>query len=104
MSRRRKAKQEAEEVASWQAEYDRLQWFLNRAQYAQGSTNAEDASIPVALRAGEHALLVLQGVELLDPRRMPGHWAGGSSGFTFHVARRTDLRSGEAGEHHVRGE
>ena len=94
MSRRGKAKKEAEELASWQAEYDRLQWFLNRAQLAQGSTNAEDPSIPVALHGGEHALLVLQGVELLEPQRVPGHWAGGAGGFTFHVARRTDERRG----------
>jgi len=104
MSRRRKAKEAAEQYASWQAEYERLQWFLNRAQLAQGSTNAEDASIPVALQPGEHALLVLQGVELLEPLRLPGHWTGGANGYSFHVARRAEFEAGAAGGHYVEGE
>jgi len=104
MVRRRKAKEAAEELAVWQAEVERLQWFLNRAQHAPGSTNAEDASIPVALQPVEHALLVLQGVELIEPRRLPGHWGGGSTGFTFHVARRVDYRAGATAGHYVEGE
>ncbi|HYA69492.1 MAG TPA: hypothetical protein VED63_12240, partial [Acidimicrobiales bacterium] len=104
MSRRRKEKEAAEEQAAWQGDLERLQWFLNRAQHAQGSTNADDASIPVALRADEHALLVLQGVELIEPRRMPGHWVGASNGFTFHVARREDPGEGKGTGHVVEGE
>jgi hypothetical protein len=104
MSRRRRAKEEEEELATWQAEYDRLQWFLDRAQNAPGWTNADDGSIPVALHAGEHALLVLQGVELIEPQRMPGHWVGGTNGFTFRVARRVDHRPGGTSGHYVEGE
>jgi hypothetical protein len=104
MARRRKEKEAAEEQAAWQGDLERLQWFLNRAQHAQGSTNADDASIPVALHAGEHALLVLQGVDLVEPRRLPGHWSGGSSGFTFHVARRVSPSAGQSPGHLVEGE
>jgi Protein of unknown function (DUF2510) len=98
MGRRRRAKEAAAEQAAWQAELERLQWFVNRAEQAPGSTNAEDASIPVALHQGEHALLVLQGVDLLEPRRVPGHWSGGPNTFAFHVARRASAGQGTTGE------
>jgi Protein of unknown function (DUF2510)/Keratin, high sulfur B2 protein len=94
MGRRRRAKEAAAEQAAWQAELERLQWFVNRAEQAPGSTNAEDASIPVALHQGEHALLVLQGVDLLEPRRLPGQWTGGPNTFAFHVARRANSGPG----------
>jgi Protein of unknown function (DUF2510) len=75
------------DLAAWQADRGRVQAFLARAETFAGATNAEVATLPVQLLEGEHALLVLPGVHLIEPRRLPGHFMGGNGGFTFHVAR-----------------
>jgi hypothetical protein len=80
-------RREATELAVWQAERDRLLSFIARAQSFTGATNAEVPTLPLQLPDGEHALLVLPGVRLIELRRLPSHFMGGNSGFTFHVAR-----------------
>jgi hypothetical protein len=80
-------RRQAAEMATWQAERDRVQAFLGRAESFAGATNAEVPTIPLQLAEGERALLVLPGVQLIEPRRLPAHFMGGNSGFTFHVAR-----------------
>jgi hypothetical protein len=83
--------------AAWQAERDRVQAFMARARTFTGATNAEVATLPLELLPGERALLVLPGVELLEPRRLPSHFMGGNSGFSFHVAGRAEHRIPGAG-------
>jgi len=64
-----------------------VQAFIARAQSFTGATNAEVPTLPLQLAEGERALLVLPGVQLIEPRRLPAHFMGGNGGFTFHVAR-----------------
>jgi Protein of unknown function (DUF2510) len=82
-----KQRRQVADVAAWQAHRDRVQAFITRAQAFTGATNTEVPTLPLQLLEGEHALLVLPGVQLIEPRRLPGHFMGGNSGFTFHVAR-----------------
>lgn len=82
-----KGRRQAADMAVWQAERDRVQSFIARVQTFAGATNAEVPTLPLELQDGERALLVLPGVRLIEPRRLPGHFMGGNSGFTFHVAR-----------------
>ena len=80
-------RRQAAELAVWQAERDRVQSFLARVETYAGATNADAPTLPLELVEGERALLVLPGVRLVEPRRLPGHFMGGNGGFTFHVAR-----------------
>lgn len=85
-------RRQVSEAAVWQVDRDRVQAFIARAETFTGATNAEVPTLPLHLLEGEHALLVLPGTQLIEPRRLPGHFMGGNGGFTFHVAR----ASGEA--------
>jgi hypothetical protein len=89
-----KERRQAAELAAWQIDRDRLQAFIARAETFPGATNSEVPSLPLPLADGERALLVLPGVQLIEPRRLPAHFMGGNSGFTFHVTRSTLGRSG----------
>jgi hypothetical protein len=80
-----KARRAAAELAAWQAQRLRVQSFIARVETFTGATSADGGPIPIELREGEHALLVLPVVRLIEPRRLPSHFMGGS-GFTFHVA------------------
>lgn len=57
------------------------------AQDASSSTLGGDPSVPLQLHAGERALQVLSGASLIEPRRGPGHYQGGYSGFSFRIAK-----------------
>ncbi|HXQ62777.1 MAG TPA: DUF2510 domain-containing protein [Acidimicrobiales bacterium] len=85
------------DVAAWQGDRHRVQAFIARAETFAGATNSEVPTLPLQLLEGEHALLVLPGTQLIEPRRLPAHFMGGNSGFTFHVARaaRSDSVPGE---------
>ncbi|HTT86871.1 MAG TPA: DUF2510 domain-containing protein [Acidimicrobiales bacterium] len=76
-----------DEQAAWQADRDRVGAFLDRAVNFAGATNAEVPGLPLRLAEGERALLVLPGVQLVEPRRLPGHFMGGDGGFGFPMAR-----------------
>jgi hypothetical protein len=80
-------RRQAADLAAWQADRDRVQAFLARAETFAGATNAEVPTLPLQLLEDERALLVLPGVHLVELRRLPGHFMGGNGGFTFHVAR-----------------
>jgi hypothetical protein len=88
-------RREAADLAVWQAERDRLLSFITRARSFTGATNAEVPTLPLELSEGEHALLVLPGVRLIEPRRLPTHFMGGNSGFTFPMARARGRAPGE---------
>jgi hypothetical protein len=89
-----KERRQAAEMAAWQAERDRISAFAARAETFAGATNAEVPTLPLQLLEGEHALLVLPGVQLIEPRRLPGHFMGGNAGFTFEVVRSATNRPG----------
>jgi len=80
-------RRQAAQWATWRAERERVQAFMARAESFTGATNAEVPTLPLQLAEGERALLVLPGVQLIEPGRLPAHFMGGNGGFTFHVAR-----------------
>ena len=87
MKDKARQRRQAAEAATWQAERERVQAFVVRAETFVGATNAEVPTLPLALLEGERALLVLPGVGLIEPRRLPCHFMGGNGGFSFPVAR-----------------
>ncbi len=58
----------------------------------------------VLLKKGEVAHLVLENVGLVEPRRGPSTWVGGSQGVSFHVAKRVTYRVGATKGHLVQGD
>jgi len=84
---RGRERRHAAELAVWQAERDRVLSFISRVETFTGATNSEAPSLPLELLDGERALLVLPGVQLIEPRHLPSHFMGGNGGFTFRVAR-----------------
>lgn len=53
-----------------------------------------DDPVPIVLHKGEHVLLVLNGAALVEPRRLPGQWVGGYSGFSFRVMKGVTYHTG----------
>jgi hypothetical protein len=49
----------------------------------------------VVLKRGEIAYAVVEGVALVEPRREPGRWAGGSHGVSFRIAKGLTYRVGQ---------
>ncbi len=92
--RRPQQEQETPQV-DWQAERARVASFLYRARTFNG-TGPEDPTLTVKLKSDERALLVATGTFLVEPRRVPAHWAGEKGGFTFRVPPRAGHLTGQA--------
>jgi hypothetical protein len=58
----------------------------------------------VALKKGEVAYFVMNGVGLVEPRRAPTQWVGGSQGVSFKIAKGVRYRVGQTRGHVVPGE
>ncbi len=71
-----------------------------RAKLDHGETRVPG----VALKKGEEAYLVLNGVGLVEPRRAPSTWVGGSQGVSFRVTKGVRYRVGATRGHLVAGE
>jgi hypothetical protein len=95
---------QASEMTEWEATRQRVQSFLDRAEHFEGFTNAQDPSLALPLAGDERALLVVHGAQLIAPRRLPGHWMGGTTGITFHVAKGMNARLGANRGHYVPGD
>ena len=91
------------EEQSWQAERQRLQEFVEVARTFGGMGRGDDARIPLELREGERVYYIAVGVSLIEPRRLPSHWEGGYSGFSFPVARGVRWHVGGTRGHVVPG-
>src|SRR5579864_7348210 len=88
---------------AWQAEQGQLRSLLTAAQTFQGVSPAEDPRIALQARAGEAVFYSLDGVALIEPRRQPGHWQGGYSGFSFRIAKGVRYHVGGTRGHSVQG-
>ncbi|HEX2383956.1 MAG TPA: hypothetical protein VHI95_15030 [Acidimicrobiales bacterium] len=81
--RRRQRKAEAAHAAllsAWQVADESLRRFLSDLLAGPSS------EVPgFLLKKGEAATLDYEGAVLLEPRRQPGHYTGGYSGFSFKV-------------------
>ena len=93
---KRRGRDQEAQTAAWQTARERVQWFLTRAETFTGVVNNEDPTIPVQLRPGEHALLVLPTSVLVEPHHPAAHWTGGVSGYSFQVARGNHYQGGAA--------
>lgn len=93
--RRRAAAQAAQRAAearrvadaTWQSERAQLVDMIRDAEHFNGVTHAEEPDLTVQLTKDERVLGVLQGCALVEPRRAPGHYAGGYQGFSFKIAK-----------------
>ena len=63
-----------------------------------------EAPIPVVLKHDEHLFYVLEGAQLIEPKRPPGHWVGGYSGFSFRIAKGVRYHVGGTRGHYQQGE
>lgn len=93
----REARQLVREVEAAAAERDRLAAEVGRVAEAteRARLTIRETRVPgVALKKGEIAYLALDGVGLVEPRRLPGKWSGGSAGTSVRVAKGVNLRVG----------
>ena len=58
----------------------------------------------VPLKKGEVAYFIMDGVGLVEPRRAPSQWVGGSQGVSFKLAKGVRYRVGQTRGHMVQGE
>lgn len=96
-----KARAEAEERLNV------LVWQANEAYnaYRLAKLEEEAGKVPgVQLKSGEFAYLVLNGVGMVEPRRGPSKWVGGSQGVSFKVSKNMRYRVGQTRGHVVQGE
>jgi len=88
----------------WQHEADALRAHLAMAQQFQGVTAADEPSVPLQLQGRERVFDVIEHAALVEPRRLPDHWVGGYSGFSFRVARGVRYHVGATKGRRVQGE
>lgn len=91
-------------LAAWQEDETSLQELVRLAREFTGITTSADARIPVVLHRGEHVFYVLEGAHLVEWKRLPGHWAGGYSGFSFRIAKGVRYHVGGTRGHYEQGE
>lgn len=75
------------QLAEWQDDETRLNDLVHLARDFSGITSSTEAAIPIVLKHDEHLFYVLEGAHLIEPKRQPGHWLGGYSGFSFRIAK-----------------
>ena len=73
--------------ATWQSERAQLVAMIDEAANYVGVTRVEAPDLTVQLAKDERVLGVVQGCSLVEPRRSPGHYAGGYQGFSFKIAK-----------------
>jgi hypothetical protein len=96
-----KARDEAEQrLAELAADATRAQEAWDHAKLDAGVTHVDG----VQLKKGEVVYLVLNGVGLVEPRRGPTQWVGGSQGVSFKLVKGVRYRVGATRGHVVQGE
>lgn len=101
---RRAAKHQAKELARRQQEWADEQDVLDRAVATVQSIAAGNGlSVSLILKPGEQAVWVGDG-QLVEPRRGPGHYVGGSQGFSFRVAKGVRYHVGASRGHFIPGD
>jgi uncharacterized protein DUF2510 len=91
-------------LAEWQEDQTRMQDLVHLARDFTGITSSAEAAIPVVLKPDEHLFYVLEGAQLIEPKRLPGHWVGGYSGFSFRIAKGVRYHVGGTRGHYQQGE
>jgi hypothetical protein len=88
---------------TWQVEQDAMAGLLDVAQTFSGVTRADEPDMALELHRDERLFYAFTGAGLIEPRRLPGHWQGGYSGFSFRVARGVRWHVGGTRGHYVAG-
>jgi len=99
MSKRSEAKAEAKQREDHERRVDALAVEANRAfeAYDIATLKTGVTSVPgVQLKKGEVAYAVLDPVGLVEPRREPGKWVGGSQGVSFRVMKGVRYHVGQS--------
>ena len=95
------------EAARQDAETARLLAEAHRAHAAWEAAKLEQSTSYVAgvmLKKNEIAYMAVQGAMLVEPRKAPGQWAGGTKGVSFRVAKGVTVRTGAMRAQYVPGE
>jgi hypothetical protein len=85
----RKASEDASRKALLEA-VDTARQALYRASLTVEETHVDG----VVLKKGEVAHLIVNGAGYVEPRRLPGHWAGGTQGVSLRLAKGVTYRVG----------
>jgi hypothetical protein len=91
-------------LAAWQETDAHLQSLLEVARDFKGQTADDAPQLTLVLKRDEHAFFTLAGAGLVEPRRGPGHWVGGYSGFSFRVAKGVRFHVGGTRGQHIQGQ
>jgi hypothetical protein len=91
---RHREKKLIEAHASWQAHVDDVNERLDAVRTWYGGDPADPDSAGLLLKAGEKPYAVLEGAALIEPRRAPGQFVGGSHGVSLHIAKGVNYRVG----------
>jgi len=83
----------ADAIREWTAQRAELEGMIDIAENFTGFTAAE-AGIAFQLKGSERLLAQFEPCALVEPRRGPGHYQGGSTGFSFRVAKGVRYRVG----------
>lgn len=92
----------AKEEAAWDAQVAPVREMARLAHDWTGDPVPPEAGI--LGKPGERAYLVLDGAALIEPRRLPGHWQGGSQGVSIPIYHGVRYRVGSTKGTYVQGE
>jgi hypothetical protein len=77
--------------AAWREADARFAWCIDRTrEVVSGAGATADVSLP--LKSGERALYEADGIGLVEPKRGPGHWQGGSQAVSIRVPGTKSMR------------
>lgn len=96
--REREASEQLVKQLEYQVEVARGSYELSRLE------KRPDRLDGIQLKTGETAYMTIDGVGLVEPRREPSKWVGGSQGVSFRVAKGASYRVGATRGHLVQGE
>lgn len=91
---RHREKKLAEAHQAWQSQVDDLNERLDAVRNWFGADPTDPDSAGLLLKPGEKPYAVLDGAALIEPRRAPGHFVGGSHGVSLHIAKGVNYRVG----------
>lgn len=87
----------------WQAQLAAVQDRLTMVGSWFGFGPEDPQTSDILTCGSERVYLVLDGAALIEPRRAPGHFQGGSQGVSVHIAKGVNYRVGAMKGHYVPG-
>lgn len=89
--------------SSWNEDDEFMTACIKTAQSFAGAGNPFATDAPATVHPGERVVGFAYGVGLLEPKRLPGHWQGGYSGFSFRIAKGVRYNIGGTRGHFEQG-